>query len=181
MADSHEPKKETVRIALPPKPQPPGNAAAPETARIHLPARPPMTSRPMPPPLAQTPLPPAPTRPISAPPSAAPLMPRGGAASAAPASMPAVAPSYEPKKETARIAVPGPKKRHPASRYCLTCPPSRRQQIQMKRLSPLAECPTSFHRVCLFTSRQPGRNRRQFSRKSRCRSAGRCSAFRPRF
>ena len=36
-----EPKKETVRIALPPNP---GSASGPETVRINLPARPPLAS-----------------------------------------------------------------------------------------------------------------------------------------
>lgn len=142
MADSNEPKKETVRIALPPKPQPPGSAEAPETARIHLPARPPMTSRPMPPPLAQAPLPPAPTRPISAPPSGAPLMPRGAAASAAPvvSTMPA-APSFEPKKETARISVPGPKKETSRITVLPDLPAKPAPTVQMKKTQPLSRMP----------------------------------------
>jgi hypothetical protein len=45
MAETTEPKKETVRIALPPNP---GSASGPETVRINLPARPPLAQRPMP-------------------------------------------------------------------------------------------------------------------------------------
>jgi hypothetical protein len=140
MADSNEPKKETVRIALPPKPQPAGvGAESPETARIHLPARPPMTSRPMPPPLSQTPLPPAPTRPISPPPSAAPLMPSG--AMAASLSMPVAGPSLEPKKETARISVPGPKKETARITVLPDLPARPAPTVQMKKTQPLSRMP----------------------------------------
>jgi hypothetical protein len=91
MADPKEPKKETVRINLPPGPgsQPSGTGTtAPDTARINLPARPPVTDTPsrssnvpapVPPaspgaaaaprpPLVQTPLPPPPAKRVSPPP-----------------------------------------------------------------------------------------------------------------
>ncbi len=42
MADPHEPKKETVRITLPPRPSPsPSGTPGRDTVRINLPARPP--------------------------------------------------------------------------------------------------------------------------------------------
>jgi hypothetical protein len=75
----NEPKKETVRITLPPRPvDDPGS----ETARIKLPARPPANGSPE----------------INA--------PLASAASAAPSSYPGSARvRAEPKKETARISV----------------------------------------------------------------------------
>ena len=80
MAESNEPKKETVRImvtpsAKPPTSSPPGR----QTVRIQLPTRPP----PNPPP---APEPPSPVR-------------------AAAAAMPAPMTTHSPKKETARITV----------------------------------------------------------------------------
>ncbi|MFL6527207.1 MAG: hypothetical protein ACJ8IQ_03830 [Chthoniobacterales bacterium] len=84
MADQREPKKETVRISLPPPPgsKPPG-AERRETVRINLPARPPSqgpfrpstdtTGR------ATSPrmnIPPAPTAPTSATPAMPPPLPR---------------------------------------------------------------------------------------------------------
>jgi hypothetical protein len=122
MADSNEPKKETVRIALPPQPAgKPGDVGteAPDTARIHLPARPPLASRPSAegpstssPPGASRPLPPQ-TQPSS----------RAVAASA-PSSIPA-----GPKKETARIAIlPDPL-------------PKPSSSVQMKKTQPLRTMP----------------------------------------
>jgi len=81
MADSNEPKKETVRITVSP-PGSPSSAPAEshETVRIHLPTRPPANP------------PSAPTEPLTQARSAAAAMP-------APMTTPA------PKKETARITV----------------------------------------------------------------------------
>ena len=82
MADSNEPKKETVRIAVSPQPSspPPAPAESQDTVRIHLPTRPPTNPPPAP---ADSP---SPTR---------------GAA----AAMPAPRTTPAPKKETARISV----------------------------------------------------------------------------
>jgi hypothetical protein len=83
MADSNEPKKETVRITVSPQPSS-TEAPAPsmrETVRIHLPTRPPANP---------------PTAPIDSP------SPVRTAAAAMPAPMP---PPASPKKETARITV----------------------------------------------------------------------------
>jgi len=83
MADSNEPKKETVRITVSPQPDPAEAASAEsrETVRIHLPTRAPAS--------------PPPSAPI------APVSPARAAAAAIPAPMTTPA----PKKETARIAV----------------------------------------------------------------------------
>jgi len=83
MADSNEPKKETVRITVTPKPE--STASTPsmrETVRIHLPTRPPANP---------------PAEPADSP---SPM--RAAAAAAMPAPMP---PHVSPKKETARITV----------------------------------------------------------------------------
>ena len=55
MADSNEPRKESVRIAIPPKAS---STPASETMRIDLPVRPPSPRRPMPPPSGTTLMPP---------------------------------------------------------------------------------------------------------------------------
>src|SRR5256714_12641997 len=83
MADSHEPKKETVRITVTPQPDSPASAStiSRDTVRIHLPTRPPEIP------------PPAPTDSPS---------PARSAAAAMPEPMPTPA---HPKKETARITV----------------------------------------------------------------------------
>src|SRR5438270_12676763 len=82
MADSNEPKKETVRITVSPQAgSPPVAAPSRDTVRIHLPTRPPPNS---------------PTGPIDSP------SPARTAAAAMPAPMPTPA---SPKKETARITV----------------------------------------------------------------------------
>lgn len=81
MADSHEPKKETVRITVTPPPEPSGAGPAQrDTVRIHLPTRPPAN------------------------PSSAPVESPSPVRSAA-ATMPAPMPPVGPKKETARITV----------------------------------------------------------------------------
>jgi len=79
MADSAEPKKETVRIMVPAQPGEPMQTGAPkrETVRIHLPSRPP----------ANLPV------------------PGDSGAAAPPLESPASPPSMAPKKETARITV----------------------------------------------------------------------------
>jgi hypothetical protein len=121
MADPNEPKKETVRIVLPPQSAPkPGDAgtAAPE-ARIHLPARPPLASRP-------STEPPAAASPSGAPRPLPPPVKPSTAAVAAP--MPSSTPPG-PKKETARIAVlPDPLPRPSSS-------------AQMKKTQPLRTMP----------------------------------------
>jgi hypothetical protein len=80
MAESNEPKKETVRIMVSPSAKPAASSApGRQTVRIQLPTRPP----PNPP---QPPDSPSPVR-------------------AAAAAMPAPIPTHSPKKETARITV----------------------------------------------------------------------------
>ncbi len=128
MADQKEPKKETVRITLPPRPagQPPApGTSGRETVRINLPPRPPGSeTAPLPPgspvaPPARPPLPPAPSRPVAPPPPAfrQPPAPPSSASSSAPAAPPpparvappvsatSVASAAGPKKETARISL----------------------------------------------------------------------------
>jgi len=82
MADSNEPKKETVRITVSPPPStpPPAPVESRDTVRIHLPTRPPANPPPVP---ADSP---SPVR-------------------AAAAAMPAPMTTPAPKKETARITV----------------------------------------------------------------------------
>lgn len=80
MAESNEPKKETVRIMVTPSAKPPASASpGRQTVRIQLPTRPP----PNPPP---APEPPSPVR-------------------AAAVALPAPMTTHSPKKETARITV----------------------------------------------------------------------------
>ena len=130
MADQKEPKKETVRITLPPRPagQPAPATTGRDTVRINLPARPPANGViPRPPvsagapaarpPQAQTPLPPPPARPVAAPPTfRKPPVPPSSGSSAPPAGIPplmpkpapvatSVASSAGPRKETARISL----------------------------------------------------------------------------
>src|SRR5437764_8998690 len=82
MADSNEPKKETVRIAVSPQPSSPlpAPAESQDTVRIHLPTRPPTNPPPAP---ADSPWP---TR-------------------GAPRAMPAPRTTPAPKKQTARISI----------------------------------------------------------------------------
>ena len=124
MADSTEPKKETVRIALPPKPQPLG-AESRDTARIHLPARPPVPR----PPSTQAPLPPPGPRSVGASPGLAT------------ASLPET--RSEPKKETARIAVGIPKKETARITVLPDLPAksSTAPTVQMKKTQPLSRMP----------------------------------------
>jgi hypothetical protein len=124
MADYPEPKKETVRIALPPKPQPPG-AESRDTARIHLPARPPAPR----PPSSPAPLPPP------APRSSGPSP--GLAAAAIPETR------SEPKKETARIALGVPKKETARITVLPDLPAksSTAPTVQMKKTQPLSRMP----------------------------------------
>ncbi len=142
MADQKEPKKETVRIALPPRPpgapttpRPPGS----ETVRINMPARPPAgpVARP---PTAHAPVPPAPSKAVAPPPTFRPPPVAPGSAAAAPArpapppppapsASSGVASSAGPKKETARISLaPEPLARPAAA-------------IQMKKTQPLVTMP----------------------------------------
>ncbi len=131
MADSNKPKKETVRIAVPPPPAKPPGAGneSRDTMRIDLPAHPPST------------VPPPPTRPLgsakavkspqffppplpSPPSSPKPRAPHPMASSSA-------ASSPGPKKETARIAVlPDPH-------------PNASPAVQMKKTQPLITMPES--------------------------------------
>jgi len=82
MADSNEPKKETVGVTVSPQPNspPPPPAESSDAVRIHLPTRPPANS---------------PSAPVD---STSP-------ARTAAAAMPAPMTTHAPKKETARITV----------------------------------------------------------------------------
>ena len=150
MADQKEPKKETVRITLPPRAagQPPASTAGGrDTVRINLPARPPSPSLPLRPPTAgsapvarppqsQAPLPPAPSRQVSAPPTfrTPPAPPASGSTPPPniPSSASSTASSAGPKKETARIAVlPDPPPKSP---------------VQMKKTQPLITMPEAAPR-----------------------------------
>jgi len=89
-----EPKKETVRIALPPNP---GSASGPETVRINLPARPSLAQRSMPQP---------PNRPIPLASSGTTLMPPDSTVFApGPGKQTARIDVHGLKKETARIGI----------------------------------------------------------------------------
>ena len=114
MADPNEPKKETVRITVPPRPEtkPPGaESESRDAVRINLPARPPVK--------APSPAPAAP--PGASPP--APPRPGAGSLPVAPARGPG------PKIETARVSSPG----DPASRSAAP--------VQMKKTQPLVTMP----------------------------------------
>lgn len=151
MADSKEPKKETVRITLPPRGTPQGNAEGRDTVRINLPARPPSSAPLTPPPssgpvarppTAHAPLPPAPSAPVTPPPSAPTSIRPPSAIPPRPAPAPATAtaavPDFEipqspplaPKKETARITL-------------LPDPPKPPPSVQMKKTQPLITMPES--------------------------------------
>ncbi len=111
MADLNEPKKETVRITLPP-PAPPNPAESDkETARITLPSRPPGAGpAPVRPPSAAPVRPPpafdasTPALPPAPPAVAPPIPQRPGIPLAAP-EIPDRASATGPRKETARVAV----------------------------------------------------------------------------
>jgi len=148
MANPNEPKKETVRIELPPMPQSPStkppdpNAKSRETVRIQLPVRQSSDTAPLraptgPPPVSKPadqdllspeffqPPPPSPVSPPKPPPVS---MPVPSPAAASVTSAPSL-PSSGPKKETARIA------RMPD-------PPSRPlPTVQMKKTQPLIAMP----------------------------------------
>ncbi len=154
MADQKEPKKETVRIALPPRPPGDSGASKPagsETVRINMPARPPSNGAPRPPappaggaprpPMSAPPVPPAPPKAVARPPLFRPS-PAGATPPPAPprpvappppppppaASAVGIASSAGPRKETARISVA------PAA----AVPPS---SVQMKKTQPLVTMP----------------------------------------
>jgi hypothetical protein len=151
MADSNEPKKETVRIALPPQPATGPGAAnqSRDTLRINLPARSPATSSDSPGPTAPAPLPP---KAPPAPPSAPVSQPERPIASvAAPVNIPAIAKlpglspspppvgSPSPKKETARVAPRLDPSAKPAP------------MVQMKKTQPLITMPESVPQTAPLT------------------------------
>jgi hypothetical protein len=141
MAETNEPKKETVRIAIPVS-QPVKPAEGRETVRITLPKRPP-TSAPLPPanlpaggaprpPMAKTLIPPAPDKPVERPRFIPPPPGAVPAQSSAPTHSPVPPSATSPKKETARITVlPDP-------------PKSAVSGIQMKKTQPLFDMPASL-------------------------------------
>jgi len=139
MADPKEPKKETVRITLPPRAATgaPPLSTPRDTVRINLPARPPANGGAVHPPAPAPPrppvLPPPPAfRPPPSPPSAfsAPVPSTQAAAMRAPEPVtePHSAPPPGPKKETARISV-------------LPDPPKPAGSVQMKKTQPLISMP----------------------------------------
>ncbi len=71
MSDASEPKKETVRITLPPR----ANSESGDTARIDLPTTPPLKPGPGAPKQAAAPVPPRPPKPVARPPMSRPPMP----------------------------------------------------------------------------------------------------------
>ncbi len=141
MADSAEPKKETVRITLSPQP-----TAAPaevpsekrDTVRINLPTRPSVSPSTNP---AQTV--PKPEAPAPRPPAPPPVLtPRSGvspAVTAATMLLPVTPPTNanSPKKETARITL-------------LRDPPPR-SSVQMKKTQPLIDMPAASTPETLLT------------------------------
>ena len=154
MAEPKEPKKETVRIALPPRPPGAPAAAKPgsETVRINMPARPPSNGAPRPPtppaggvarpPMSRPPVPPAPPKPVARPPlfrpspagaTSPPPAPPKPAAPPPPPPAPnstGIASSAGPRKETARISVaPAAAPERPAA------------SVQMKKTQPLVTMP----------------------------------------
>jgi hypothetical protein len=138
MADSTEPKKETVRIPLTP-PSAAQSPKAPDTVRITLPTRPPASAPPPPnppgagtprPPIAKPLVPPARNKPVQDPRLVPPPLPPDAKSNAPPASSPVTPPPVSLKKETARItALPDPAPA-PAS-------------VQMKKTQPLIGMPAA--------------------------------------
>jgi hypothetical protein len=164
MADSKEPKKETVRITLPPRPGAPasgeGAPTARETVRINLPARPPAApARPGPiqpppglgaapprPPTAHAPLPPAPSKPVAPPPffpGKTPPASPAASTSASPA-MPRPAPPPPPAssgREFGLASSAGPKKETARITVLPDPSPKPATPVQMKKTQPLSTMP----------------------------------------
>jgi hypothetical protein len=152
MADSNEPKKETVRIALPPQPAatPSASNESRETVRINLPARSPSTASdpdastapaPLPPkPPSSPPSPPAPgpERPVASP--VAPVNFPAAAKLPGPPPSPPSASSRGPNTETARIA-PRP---DPPAKSAPT--------VQMKKTQPLITMPETIPQSAPLTA-----------------------------
>jgi hypothetical protein len=165
MPDSPEPKKETVRITLPPRPGGPTaapNAPGRETVRINMPVRPPSNGAPAPPrpgpmrppgaaggaarpPMAHAPLPPAPSKAVTPPPlfKGKPVT-SGSPATPAPAPLVPKAPSAPPAAPVPQnrpLSTPGPKK-ETARITVLPDPPAKPLgAIQMKKTQPLSTMP----------------------------------------
>ena len=159
MADPTEPKKETVRITLPPRPAgspAPTGAAGRDTVRINMPARPPgngMAPRPPAPgtaasprpPMAKSPLPPAPSKAVATPPTfRKPPVPPAAATSVAPAASPPPRTAPIPAAAATGAAIgamsTGPKK-ETARITVLPDPPARPAGVQMKKTQPLISTP----------------------------------------
>jgi hypothetical protein len=171
MADPKEPKKETVRITLPPLPenQPPATGGGGrDTARINLPTRPPSNDpaprppaapppgsttpgppAPPRPPLAQTPLPPAPAKRVEPPPFSRPAPPppaSGGPAFGTVASPPSSTPKaptpVAPALATAP-PLPGPKKE--TARIAVFGAPQAKAapSVEMKKTQPIITMPAT--------------------------------------
>lgn len=166
MAESQEPKKETVRITLPPRPANPaagGQSPGRDTVRINMPARPPGNGappgappqRPGPmrppappasvarPPTARPPVPPAPSKAVPPPPSF-PIKTAGGSTGAAAASAPKLTPPVPPPAPPTNrpmSSAPGPKK-ETARITVLPDPPAKSAgTVQMKKTQPLSTMP----------------------------------------
>src|SRR4051794_18433311 len=161
MADQNEPKKETVRITLPPRPagQPPAPSTGRDTVRINMPARPPGSGaalRPpaapgapgVRPPTAQTLVPPAPSKAVAPPPvfRKAPPLPPNANSPASPASRlmpkpPGAAPAA-PAVAPANLTFPTSPKKETARIAVLPDPPPRpAHTVEMKKTQPLSMMP----------------------------------------
>jgi hypothetical protein len=164
MADQNEPKKETVRITLPPRPagQPPAPSSGRDTVRINMPARapgsgtalrpptPPGAAAPRPP-TSQTLVPPAPSKPVAPPPvfRKNPPLPPSASPSGAPGAArvmpqpPTVAPTAPAPAATNFASAPSPKK-ETARIALLPDPPARpAHKVEMKKTQPLSMMPES--------------------------------------
>lgn len=159
MADQPEPKKETVRITLPPRPagQPaPPSSTGRDTVRINMPARPPANGTvPRPPastgvpsarpPVYQAPVPPAPSKAIPPPPSfRKPPTPPAGATSSPTAGTPPLMPKPAvppPRVAASSASVAGPRKETARIALLPDPPPRPRSSVEMKKTQPLIATP----------------------------------------
>jgi hypothetical protein len=133
MADSNEPKKETVRIAVPPPPAKPPSAGneSRDAEGINLPAHPPST---------------VPTPPAMLPDSAkAVKAPQFFPASPpSPASSPKPPPAPHPMASSSAASSPGPKKETTRIAVLPDPRPKASPTVQMKKTQPLITMPESI-------------------------------------
>src|SRR5438876_7077397 len=110
MADSNEPKKETVRIAVPPPSKPPGAGnESHDAVRINLPAHPPST---------------VPTRPAGPADSAKVVKPPQFFPPSPPPSSPKTPPPPHPTAGSAAARTPGPHEQTPPAAVPPHLPPT---------------------------------------------------------